>query len=273
MLTAAYSRSGYGRTGYLTQTLPVKGAKIYWAKTVWAWLVSLAGAALSVGIVLAVAPLVTAGNGGQGASVLTTVREAWGTLNEVAGPGGVTAGIIALVLMIIIWPAQYFFAVSVGSQAPLNRLGFAGPVLVWLGLYLATQVLVFASFAAVPLAVGMDGDRLGLVRFDLFAEMAAGASSTADVMPLGFLPALLVITAVCIGWSVRSWNRRVSLVCSTGCDRLRQRRAAGAGRSLPGSGQRLLPEVVQRSCGVRGGGEDPAGAGEQVRLPAGVQHG
>lgn len=212
MLTAAYWRSGYGRTGYLTQTLPVKGAKIYWAKTLWAWLVSLAGAALSIGILLAVAPLVAAGNGGQGASVLTSVREAWVTLNDVAGPAGVTAGIIALVLMIIIWPAQYFFAVSVGSQAPLNRLGFAGPVLVWLGLYLTTQVLVFASFSAVPLAVGMDGDRLGLVRFNLFAEMAEGTSSTADVMPLGFLPALLVITAVCIGWSVRSWNRRVSLV-------------------------------------------------------------
>ena len=56
MLAVTYWRSSYGRTGYLTQTLPVQGSTIYWAKLLWAWLVSLVGAALSVGMVLAVDP-------------------------------------------------------------------------------------------------------------------------------------------------------------------------------------------------------------------------
>lgn len=211
-LAVAYWRSNYGRTGYLTQTLPVRGSKIYWAKMTWAWAVSLVAAALSIGIVLAAAPVVSSGVGGEPGSMLTTLRGAWTTLNEVTGPWGVVAVLAAMAMMILIWPTQYFFAASIGSQAPLNRMGVAGPVVVWLGVYLVTQLVTFGSFAAVPLAVGMSGDQLGFVRFDLFAEMAAGSSSSAEVMPVGFLPALLLVSLVCLIWSVRSWNRRVSLV-------------------------------------------------------------
>lgn len=211
-LAVAYWRSSYGRTGYLTQTLPVKSSTIYWAKMLWAWLVSLVGAAISLGIALAASPLVARGAGAEPGSVLSSLREGWAALYDVAGAGGVAAAIAALVLLILVWPTQYFFAASIGSQAPLNRMGVGGPVVVWLGLYVATQVLTFASFAAVPLAVGMDGGRLALVRFNLFEEMTVGVNASADVMPVGFFPALLLVTVVCLGWSVRSWNRRVSLV-------------------------------------------------------------
>lgn len=212
MLTVAYWRSSYGRTASLTQTLPVKGSTLYWAKMLWTWLVSLAGAVLSVGILLAGSPLVARGAGAQPDAVLTAFREGWATLNAVAPPWAVVMAAAVMVTMILIWPTQYFFAASIGNQAPLNRMGVGGPVLVWLGLYLVVQVLTFASFALVPLAVGITDDGLGIVRFDLFAEMAAGSGGAADVMPIGFLPALFLVTLVCIGWTVRSWNRRVSLV-------------------------------------------------------------
>ncbi|SEE65032.1 hypothetical protein [Ruania alba] len=210
-LAVEYWRSSYGRSGYLTHTLPVRGATVYWAKILWAWLVSLVGAAVTLGLTLAAAPAVARATGGQPAMILTSIREAWATLNEVASTWLVVAAVATLTMMILIWPVQYFFAASIGSQAPLNRWGVGGPVAVWLGVYAATQVVTFASFAAVPLAVGMDGDRLGIVRFDLFAELRAGASGTAEVMPLGFVVALLAITAVCLSWTVRSWNRKVSL--------------------------------------------------------------
>src|SRR5699024_8617700 len=42
LLAADYWRSGYGRTGYFTQSIPVRGSTIFWAKLVWAVLVSLA---------------------------------------------------------------------------------------------------------------------------------------------------------------------------------------------------------------------------------------
>jgi hypothetical protein len=210
VLAVAYWRSGYGREGYLTQTLPVRGSAIYWSKTLWAWLVSLVGVALGVGMALAVSPLLARGAGTAWADVLRGLRQSWGMLTEMAPGWAVVAVALALVALVLIWPVQYFFAASIGSQAPLNRLGVGGPVLVWLGVYFVTQVVTFASFAAVPLAVGVDGGRLSVVRFDLFAEMVAG--SPADVMPIGFLPALLLVALLCIGWTVRSWNRRVSLV-------------------------------------------------------------
>lgn len=212
MLTIAYWRSSYGRTGYLTQTLPVRGSTIYWAKMLWTWMVSLAGAVLSVVILLAASPIVARGVGGQPDAMLTVLREGWTTLNEMAPVWGVVAAVATMLVMILIWPTQYFFAASIGAQAPLNRMGVGGPILVWLGLYLAVQVLTFLSFAAVPLAIGVEGGRLAAVHFNVFAEMAANPSGSADVMPIGFVPALLLATLACIGWTVRSWNRRVSLV-------------------------------------------------------------
>ncbi|GAA1994833.1 hypothetical protein GCM10009718_36010 [Isoptericola halotolerans] len=210
VLAVAYWRSGYGRMGHLTHTFPVRGSTIYWAKTVWAWAVSLLGVALSVGLVLAASPLLARGLGTDRGDLFRPLREGWALLAEMAPVWGIAAAAAALVVLVLIWPVQYFFAASVGSQAPLNRLGVGGPVIVWFGVYFVTQVLTFVSFAAVPFAVGSDGERLAIVRFDLFAEMMAGTS--AEVMPIGFLPSLLLITVVCIGWTVHSWNRRVSLV-------------------------------------------------------------
>ncbi len=210
VLAVAYWQSSYGRRGYLTQTLPVRGSSIYWAKTVWAWLVSLAGIALSLGIALAVSPLVGTGDGTGRGDLFRPLREGWARLVEMAPAWGVVAIVVAVVSLVLIWPVQYFFAASIGSQAPLNRLGVGGPVVVWVGVYLVTQVATFASFALVPLAIGVDDGRLSIVRFAVFVEMVAG--TPADVMPIGFLPALLLVALVCVVWSVRSWNRRVSLV-------------------------------------------------------------
>ncbi|MEG3613950.1 hypothetical protein [Isoptericola haloaureus] len=65
------------------------------------------------------------------------------------------------------------------SGACVTRLGVGGPILVWVGLYIAGQILTFASLVAVP---------------------------------VGFVPALLLLGAVCLGWTLHSWKRKVSLV-------------------------------------------------------------
>lgn len=210
LLLVDFWRSSFGRMGYLTQTLPVQGSRIYWAKLLWAWVASLAALAVSVGIFLAAWPAAVRGMGGSVGGAYASIRDSWALFTEVAPTWAVVGAVVLFLAMVLIWPVQYYFAASVGSQAPLNRLGVGGPVLVWLGLYVTSQVLIFFSFAAVPLAIGMRGEQLGLVRFDLFAEMAAG--SDPEVMPLGFLPALLLISLVCLVLSVRSWNRKVSLL-------------------------------------------------------------
>ncbi|WP_402469520.1 hypothetical protein [Isoptericola aurantiacus] len=211
LLAVHYWQSSYGRVGYLTQTLPLRGTTIFWAKMLWAWAVSIVMTGIAVAVALPVGELVARATG-RSLRVLETLREGWATLADI-GPAWVAPAAIAVVVgLILTWPTQYFFAASVGSQAPLNRLGAGGPIIVWVAVYVAVQVITLASFAAVPVAVGLDGGQLALVPFDLLSEMTAGGTGPSDVMPVGFLPGLLLTTLVCLGWTVHSWKRRVSLV-------------------------------------------------------------
>lgn len=209
LLAVDYWRSSYGRTGYLTQTLPLPGPTLYWGKIVWAWLVSVATTLVSVGIAVAGSGVLSLRDGSTRESPATVLREAWTALTDVTSGWGVAAIAVLALTYVLMAPTQYFFAGSVGSQAPMNRLGVGGPVLVWLGLYVAVQVLTLASFAVVPLGVGLTDGRLSLVPFHLFAELPA---DSAGVMPIGFVPTLLLVSVACVVWTVRSWKRRVSLV-------------------------------------------------------------
>ena len=85
-------------------------------------------------------------------------------------------------------------------------------MVVFLGLYLASQVLVFLGMAALPWGLTMVDGQLGIEHWSVFAEMAAGNASRDDIMPVGFVPMLLLIGAVCLLRTVHSWRRRVSLV-------------------------------------------------------------
>lgn len=106
----------------------------------------------------------------------------------------------------------YSFAASVGSEAPRNRLGAAGPVLTWVALYVAIQVLTGLGILLVPSAIGVvDAEgALGVVPFDVLGELMAGQSSS-GVFPLGFLPPILFVTVSCLWRTVRSWRSGVSV--------------------------------------------------------------
>src|SRR5699024_35743 len=53
LLTADYWRSGYGRTGYFTHSIPARGATIFRAKLAWAIIASFAALVLTVVLGLA----------------------------------------------------------------------------------------------------------------------------------------------------------------------------------------------------------------------------
>jgi len=210
-LTVHYWQSSYSRTGYFTQSLPVRGSTIYAAKLLWALLVSLAGLLAILGLLAAVWP-VLAGQLGAERNPFAVVQQLWSSYAEVASTPLLIVGILLFVGMVLIWPIQYFFAASVGSETPLNRLGLGGPVVVFLGLYLATQVLTFLGMAALPWGIGMADGQLGVVRWAVFEEMAAGSAANEDIMPIGFVPVILLVTLVCLVRTVLSWRSRVSLV-------------------------------------------------------------
>lgn len=211
ILTIHYWQSSYSRTGYFTQSLPVRGPTIYAAKLLWALLISLAGLLASVGLLLAAWP-VLAGQLGADRNPFTVIQQMWSAGAAVTSTPLLLAGIVVFVGMLLVWPIQYFFAASVGSETPLNRLGLGGPVVVFLGLYLASQILIFLGIAALPWGIAMVDGSLGVVHWSVFGEIAAGTTSTDDIMPIGFLPVILLVTLACLVRSVHSWRSKVSLV-------------------------------------------------------------
>lgn len=210
-LAVHYWQSSYSRTGYFTQSLPLSGVTIYAAKLAWALLVSLLAVLATAGLLMAAWPVLAGQLGGE-RNPFSLIRQMWEAGTAVTSPPVLIAGILLFVGLILIWPIQYFFAASVGSETPLNRLGLGGPVVVFLGLYLASQVLVFLGMAALPWGLTMVDGQLGIEHWSVFAEIAAGNASRDDIMPVGFVPMLLLIGAVCLLRTVHSWRRRISLV-------------------------------------------------------------
>ena len=210
-LAVHYWQSSYSRTGYFTQSLPLSGVTIYAAKLAWALLVSLLAVLATAGLLMAAWPVLAGQLGGE-RNPFSLIRQVWGAGTAVTSTPVLIAGILLFLGLILIWPIQYFFAASVGSETPLNRLGLGGPVVVFLGLYLASQVLVFLGMAALPWGLTMVDGQLGIEHWSVFAEIAAGDASRDDIMPVGFVPMLLLIGVVCLLRTVHSWRSRVSLV-------------------------------------------------------------
>lgn len=78
--------------------------------------------------------------------------------------------------------------------------------------YFVTQILTALGIVLLPLGLGIHGGSLAVVGFETnFADAFVGEGND-DVMPLGFLPVLLLVSAVCLWCTHYSWNRKVSLV-------------------------------------------------------------
>lgn len=210
-LAVDFWTSNYRRTGYFTHALPLRGSTIFLAKLIWVVVVTLAGlvATLVLGGVLSVGISLQAGTE---VNPIPVLQGLWVTVTAVASPGMIVAAVGVLLMMYMFSPVQYYFAISVGSESPLNRLGFGGPVLMYVGAYVVFQVLMAIGIFAVPFAVAMEGGRLGVIPYNLLGAVMSPGGAADDLMPVGFLAPFLLIIAVCIWRSVRSWNRKVSLV-------------------------------------------------------------
>lgn len=203
-----YWRSSYSKTGYFTQSLPVKGSTIFWSKLAWGCLVTLVSILVNLVLVL-VAYLGMASTLGI-AQPVEGLRGLWAELGGLFSPLVWFAMTVAAVLMVLGTLVQYYFAASFGSEARLNRFGLGGPVLVWFGLYMVMQVLLFIGIFAVPLGLGIDSTGgVSVETMNFFTLMVNDQEP--QVMPLGMMPVILVATVLLLWRTVISWNKKVSL--------------------------------------------------------------
>lgn len=206
-----YWRTGYGRIGYFTQTLPVRGSRIYWAKLAWAGLTLLAALILTLAAWFGV--MVASAQGLFGmppGEMLAQAGEILGAAYA-AAPWLVAVG--APVILVVLYgfnTALLLFSASVGSERWLQRLGWGGPVLVWFGSYAIVQVVLFVLILAIPFGLGVDASgSFGIVPANLLEAMIT--NTDAQVMPIGFLPAMAALIPVFLWRTARSWNHKVSL--------------------------------------------------------------
>lgn len=210
-LAVDYWRSSYGRIGYFTQTLPVQGSRIYVAKLGWAAFVVLAGffATLAIWFVVMVASAQTL-FGVAPDVLLTQVGEILAAA-YIAAPWLVAVGAPVLLLLLYGFnTVTYYCAASVGSERGLQRLGWGGPVLVWFALSAITQIVMFVLIPLIPFGLGVnEAGSFGLVSADLLGAMINGTQL--QLMPIGFVPALIVVIPLMIWRTVHSWDHKVSL--------------------------------------------------------------
>lgn len=201
-------RTSYTKTGYLTRALPVKGSTIYWVKLGYAYVVGLIFMLLSVGLIVVVSFGIVHLTGGTAGDVIEALREAW-RLVSIASP---TWLLVAGGLVVLIAPltglAQYYFAVTVGSEAWAGKLGIGGPLIVWFSYYVVSQVVaVLGLFLPVNLVFG-DFPNPPHWSFDPLAWLQAGGEG---VVPIGMVLMALAMTAVAIVWASVSFDRKVEL--------------------------------------------------------------
>ncbi|GAA1790063.1 hypothetical protein [Leucobacter iarius] len=215
VLAIRYWQSMYGREGYFTMSIPVRGRSLFWAKTLYALIVAVvAGAISALGLATAMVVLGIS----QGLSTDAALDSLRGTLDSLGAP---MLWFFAVVLLV-----QLVFAVlcgaaimSIGAEGRFNRLGFGAPLLGWVGLYVVMQGAGLAAMLFVPLGLTIGGPDAGtlvaqgmLQEFvDALQNPGAGGQQQVDVLGLGVIPLTIAVTALLSWWGVRSIERRTSL--------------------------------------------------------------
>src|SRR5699024_9798929 len=114
-LTADFWRSSYSRTGYFTHSLPIRGGRIYAAKLTWALVVTLVALLISAALLGLFWP-VAAYQLGVEMNPFIVLREMWGQLTTQVSSALLIGGALGFLVMYLLWPIQYYFAASIGSE-------------------------------------------------------------------------------------------------------------------------------------------------------------
>ena len=211
ILAADYWRSGYGRTGYFTHSIPARGSTIYRAKLLWSVIASAAALVLTVllGLVFWWA---VARNTGVPAPSWSVVSDMLTAVSDALPAWLIVVGLVVGLAAVLLTPVYYYFSVSLGLEARFAGLGVGGPIVVFVVLYIVVQLLSLLGMVVLPFGIGPAGDQtVGFVSFNLVTEMSKGAQGNSDVLPIGFVVAMAALTVYCIWRTARSWNRHVSL--------------------------------------------------------------
>lgn len=208
-LAIDYWRSGYGRGGYLTQSLPVKGSTIYGVRLAYGAVTLLVGLVANVLLAAPVALVAASKAAPEGVGAVEYIS----TTLQAADPP-VTWTMVALGALLLFTSAfgylvTFYFAVSFGNESRFARLGVAGPVVVWFAVYVLMQVSAIAGIALIPAGIDYVNGGFTLISRNWLDVMVQQEQTTGA--PFGFVPVMFAVLAVLIWRTAHSWNHKVSL--------------------------------------------------------------
>lgn len=205
-LAVEHWRSSFTGRGYLTHAIPVRGATQLWVKVGMANLWGLLALLLSCWWALVASLAMARVQGRPMSEVFDGLRATWRSLLD-APVSAVLVGLALILFTLLGYVAMLWFAVAVGSERRMSGTSW-GPVVVYVALYVIVQTVTMAAIMLVPFGMEMAGENLFHVHSINVMEMM-GTNST--VLPLGFLP-VLVLLPIPLLWRARqSWEHRVSL--------------------------------------------------------------
>lgn len=208
ILAENYWRTMYGREGYFTMTIPVRGRTLFTAKTVYGLVVSVVALAITaVGLL-----------GGVFAFALSTSTDPWTFLRDGLAevePWMAWLGASAIILQIAYLVVAGSSLMTIGAEGRFNHLGFGAPVIGAVLLYLVMQVVTFIGILFVPFGIRLTGPDAGqLVPQGMLDGVIAAIEDPGaqpDVLGLGFVVTTVVVMALLAWWGGRSVERHTSL--------------------------------------------------------------
>lgn len=199
-----YWQNMHGQRGYFTMALPATGGQLFATKVIYACVLGLLCAALTLPGLLFVLR-------DQGLT-WQLVKDSISSANEFFGPVKVTAAVVLLVAGFISYIVQAAAVLTCSAHARFRRLGNSAPIIGLVLLYLLNQALSIVGFIFMPLSLDMTTGEV-VPRFAA-PEIWRAMQTNADPNLLGLGSLILIpISAVVLAWiAIRQISRHTSLV-------------------------------------------------------------
>ncbi|WP_084682676.1 ATP-binding cassette domain-containing protein [Actinomyces israelii] len=202
-----YWRSMYGRRGYLTLAVPVRGRVHFAVKALYACMMALVvGGVCLVGLVIWL--VVFARSMG---TTLGGLLEPLRVAADAAGPVKVIIFVTAVLIGIVTLVIEVGAVMSIGAQGRFNHLGLGAPAIGFVLLYVVSQLLGLVATLFLPVSVDVTtGDVTTQVMWPQFLEVIRTGAEARKV-GVGAVAVGPLLAGALAWWAVRAIERHTSL--------------------------------------------------------------
>ena len=157
---ANFYKTLYSQQGYLSFTLPVTSGQLLAAKAIVAFLWIIVSYAVSIGIMIWIYDYITSLIGENNLNMIKTIISMF---RSMPGAKAIKGYIVLLVFAVFIQLAflisELFFSITFANTRIMQKLGAAGPIVVFFAIFIIAQICNFLLTNYVPITVspGTDG--------------------------------------------------------------------------------------------------------------------